>query len=261
MDGGSADARPPEANARAVFQPPIFARAVNSNHDVSTLSRAQDRQRGFTLLEILVAISIFALISAMAYSGLANVLRANEHIEKERAAWRELGLLYLRMEEDISQIRPRTIYDAYGVTRAALEARPANSRPLDDPDIAFTRGGIFLPKLDTTGTPQTSTQIKRPVRVDLQRVAYRLNERVLSRWTWSELDQAPQSRPQETVVLKDVMEFQLRYYVPKAGWVDNWPMPGANGLAPNLTDLPSGVEVRLVLKDRGEFKRLFLIHE
>ena len=255
MDGGSAE------NAGAVFRPPIFARAVSSDQGVSALSHARDRQRGFTLLEVLVAIAIFAMISAMAYSGLANVLRANEHIEKERAAWRELALLYLRMEEDISQMRPRTIRTAYGVTSLpALQAQPTDSRALGAPEIEFTRGGIFLPVLDETQTPQTPSQVKRPVRSDLQRVAYRLNEGVLSRLTWPDLDRSPASQPRETVVLKDVTEFQLRYYVPKAGWVDSWPMIGTNK-PPNLTDLPSGVEVRLVLKSRGEFKRLFLIHE
>ena len=222
---------------------------------------ASGRQRGFTLLEVLVAIAIFAMISAMAYSGLANVLRANEHIEKERAAWRELSLLYLRMEEDISQACPRTIRDAYGVSLPAMQAQATDSRALGAPAIEFTRRGIFLPVLDDTETQRTPSQAKRPVRSDLQRVAYRLNDGVLSRLTWPDLDRAPQSQPQETVVLKDVTEFQLRYYAPKAGWVDNWPITETNGLPLSKTDLPSGVEVRLVLKGRGELTRLFLIHE
>lgn len=221
-------------------------------------ARALGRQRGFTLLEVLVAIAIFALISAMAYSGLANVLRVDEHINKERATWRELSLLYLRMEEDISQACPRPIRNAYGMPQPALKGQQTDTRALGEPALEFTRGGIFLP-LPTEPQP-TASQAKRPVRSDLQRVAYRLNEGNLMRLTWPDLDRAPQSRPQETIVLKDVTEFQLRYYDRKTGWVDQWPL-GPPGVPVGLTDLPSGVEVRLVLKTRGEFKRLFLIHE
>ncbi len=40
------------------------------------------RQAGFTLLELLVALSIFALISAMAYGGLQSVMTTQQHTAK-----------------------------------------------------------------------------------------------------------------------------------------------------------------------------------
>ena len=220
------------------------------------------RQRGFTLLELLIAISIFALISAMAYSALNHVLRSNEHLVAERAAWRELTMLWLRMEEDMAQARPRAIRNNIGLWIPALDGRPTDTRALGAPALELTRGGVFLPSPDEDDPTSLSPPVglRQPVRSDLQRVGYRLNEGELWRLTWPDLDRGPQSTPRETSLLKDVEDFQVRYFAPKGGWVNVWPMTTAGGALQSLTDLPLGVEVRVVLKGRGEFKRLFLIH-
>lgn len=222
-------------------------------------------QRGFTLLEVIIAISIFALVSAMAYSGLANVLRSSERVEAERATWRSFTMLYLRLEDDLAQARPRTIRDNNGVTLAAMLGQPTDTRALGAPALEFTRGGIFLPPPQDSDTPgPVPVDTRRAQRSDLQRVAYRLNEGKLWRLTWPDLDRGPQSQPQESSLLDgvgEVREFEVRFYTGKDGWADSWPPLAANGTIKDPLALPRGVEVRLVLKDRGEFKRLFLIHE
>jgi general secretion pathway protein J len=227
---------------------------------------AAAHQRGFTLLEVIIAISIFALVSAMAYSGLANVLRSSEQVEAERATWRAFTLLYLRLEDDLSEARPRTIRDSNGVTLPALLGQATDTRALGAPALEFTRAGIFLPPAEDTATPPVAALgPPRAPRSDLQRVAYRLNDGKLWRLTWLDLDRGPQSQPQETDLLNgvkdEVQEFKVRFYADKDGWVDSWPPLAANGTIQNPKVLPRGVEVSLVLKGRGEFKRLFLIHE
>jgi general secretion pathway protein J len=224
--------------------------------------------RGFTLLEVIIAIAIFAMVSAMAYSGLANVLRSRERVEAERATWRTFTMLYLRLEDDLAEARPRTIRDGNGVTLPAMQGQATDTRALGAPALEFTRGGIFLPPTEdadpspTAAPPPVQT---RAARSDMQRVAYRLSEGKLWRLTWPDLDRGPQSLPQESPLLDDVVgevqEFQVRFYANKDGWVNSWPPLAANGTIKNPMELPRGVEVRLVLKGRGEFKRLFLIHE
>ena len=53
------------------------------------------RMQGFTLLELLVAMAIFALLSVMAYMGLIQSLEAKERLTAERAANRGLMLTML----------------------------------------------------------------------------------------------------------------------------------------------------------------------
>lgn len=229
---------------------------------------APRRQRGFTLLEVIIAIAIFALVSAMAYSALANVLRSRERVEAERTTWRVFSMLYLRMQDDLAQARHRTIRDINGVSLPAMIGQATDVRALGAPALEFTRGGIFLPPTEDANPAAATTAPATPARAprsDLQRVAYRLKDGKLWRLTWPDLDRAPQSQPQETNVLygidDEVQEFQVRFFDAKDGWVESWPPKATNGLPRNAQELPRGVEVRLLLKKRGEFKRLFLIHE
>ena len=232
----------------------------------SAQARTSRPQQGFTLLEVIIAISIFALVSAMAYSGLANVLRSRERVEAERTTWRVFSMLYLRMEDDLAEARPRTIRDSNGAILNAMQGQATDSRALGAPALEFTRGGIFLPPAEDSDTPTAATTSPRhAARSDLQRVGYRLKDGKLWRLTWLDLDRGPQSEPQETNLLNgigdEVQEFQVHFYDAKDGWLDSWPPKAANGFPRNPQELPRGVEVRLVLKGRGEFKRLFLIHE
>ena len=196
--------------------------------------------RGFTLLELLVAISIFAIISAMAYGGLARVLQDRDRLEVEHEFWRALSLTFARMEEDLSQARARSVRDLSGFTLAALRGQPTDTRALAPPNIEITRGGVLT--------------FDAGARSDMQRVAYRLVEGTLQRLLWPVLDQAPQTKPLELPLMKNVESFQVRFYSPAGVWLDQWPVDGAND------PLPRGVEIKLTLTGRGEFTRLFLVN-
>jgi general secretion pathway protein J len=202
--------------------------------------RPRETQRGLTLLEILVAVAVFAIFSAMAYGGLIRLLDNRERVDAERVYWREVSLAFLRMERDFSLARNRPVRDNDGLSfEPAFEGRPTDLRTLGEPNVEFTRGGILVPNGFTA---------------DLQRIGYRLVDDKLMRLTWPVLDRAPLTKPHSAVLLRDVDEFEMRFYQ-TGTWIDQWPPVGTAQFPP----LPPAVEITLALKGRAKYKRVFLV--
>jgi general secretion pathway protein J len=197
--------------------------------------------RGFTLLEVLVAVGIFALLSALAYGGLIHVLNTRDRLEVERDFWRGLSVAFVQMEDDLSQVRARTVRDVYGNPQPALRGQPPDTRATGEPALVFTRAGQFLTEQST--------------HADLQRVGYRWRDGTLWRLTWPALDQPTQSTPQESPLLAHVTDFRLRFYAPGGGWVDFWP---PDNQPPRI--LPLAVEMTLEIEGRGRFLRLLRVN-
>jgi general secretion pathway protein J len=82
---------------------------------------------GFTLLEVLVALAIFALASVIAYSGLDSVASTKSALDKEIRFWRELGLVFDRMETDFLQSVPHPLRDGPEILLAPLRGGKAGS--------------------------------------------------------------------------------------------------------------------------------------
>src|SRR5437868_2538676 len=100
-------------------------------------------QRGFTLLEVLVAVAVFSVFSVLAYAGVTRIIEGRDRVEAERERWRTLTLAFAQMEDDLAQARPRSVRDTTGLNPLpAFAGQPVDPRPLGDPSIEFTRGGM-----------------------------------------------------------------------------------------------------------------------
>ena len=198
------------------------------------------RYSGFTLLELLVAIGIFALISAIAYGSLTRLMADRERLQAEQEFWRGLSITFTRFEEDLAQARERSVRDVIGFTQPAFRGQPTDTRAVGAPSVEFTRGGV--------------STYSDGARSDLQRVAYRLVDGTLMRLTWPVLDLGPQTTPLETPLLNNVEEFRVQFIGSAGVRLGVWPAQGSS------ETLPRGVEVKVTLKGRGEFTRLFLVN-
>lgn len=196
---------------------------------------------GFTLLELLVALAVFAIMATAAYSGLSNVLFTRAAVEQQNRQLAAVQLAVFRLEQDIQQAVPRGVRDEYGDPQPALRGGDL----LDDV-LILTRAGWDNP-------------LDQP-RATLQRVAYRLREGRLWRLHWDVLDRGGPLAPRETLLIDQVREFRARFLDQNEEWRTDWPPPAdtaADDHPPNPNKLPRAVEITLMLEDWGAITRLF----
>ena len=191
------------------------------------------RQHGFTLLELIVVIGIFAVMSAMAYGGLNSVLTTRVRIEEALARTAEYQKAWQRLRSDFQQLQPRPIRDGFGAVQPPLKGDRFGN-------VEFTRGGWRNP----LNSPRTT----------FERAAYRLEDKKLMRDSWRALDRAQDSLPVQTVLLDRVTEIAWRFQGANREWTDQWPSAQAS-----QTTAPAPIAVELVLQteDWGELRFLF----
>ncbi len=192
-------------------------------------------QKGFTLLEILVAMAIFAIVAYMAYGGFAAVLKQQQIVEQTSSRLRAIQFTMRQIGSDFQQLQPRPVREELG--EGWKNALLADGRELQA--VELTRAGWPNP-----------LGRSRPA---LQRVGYRLEDGTLIRSYWPVLDHLLEEEPVETELLDGVIEFTLRFLDEDGEWREQWPAPGIPA-DPRL--LPRAVEVVLELEDWGELTRL-----
>lgn len=199
--------------------------------------------RGFTLLELLIAISLFSILSVMAYSGLNTVLVTRESTDKISQRLTEVQLAYLRISNDIRQVVSRSIKDEFGTQIPVMRTSQS-----EVDTVEWTRMGYQNPQ--------------KHLRSNLQRVAYRLSENETSgydlvRITWPVLDQAQGIESTESILITDVEEMAWGFLEqnPGADFLTSWPPVSATG----LDSLPRAIDVTIKLKNLGTLRRLILL--
>lgn len=193
------------------------------------------RHSGFTLLELLIAVAVFAVLGAMAYGGLNAVLntQAQTELAAERLEALQLTMRYL--ERDLEQILPRPIRNAFGDTESALY--------LDgQPVLALTQAGMRNP----SGLSRSS----------LLRVSWGLEDDAVVRTVWPHLDGSQVEQTRKTRLLEEVDDLNIRVMDDKKTWVEQWP---PLSVTPEKTPKALAVEVTLTAAPWGEITRIFAL--
>ncbi|MBG7131106.1 prepilin-type N-terminal cleavage/methylation domain-containing protein [Pseudomonas aeruginosa] len=165
------------------------------------------RQAGFTLIEVMVAIMLMAIVSLMAWRGLDSIARASAHLEDSTEQGAALLRALNQLERDIAL--HSAIREESGLPSGDAPIRAGDSLP---PGLALTRLREIPLRLDIV---RASTAPGAP----LQRVRWGRQGKILYRAASPSGDRLPLPPLAERVaVLDDVSRFEIRAWVPGKGW-------------------------------------------
>jgi general secretion pathway protein J len=207
------------------------------------------RWRGFTLLELLVAISILSIVSMIAWRGLGSLVTTRERLDPERDEVRALLSTFGQLERDLAQIATPSVF---GLSSAPVVVRLSN----DGQVLQIVR---IAPRDEVSATA-------------IQTIYWRVADGVLLRQsTPPARDFAPvdAERLTNARLLTEVKAVKVRL------WADGgWAEPAADGSVPiappvagapppsspiEAVRVPPGIEFTVVRNNGTQFRRVLLV--
>ena len=202
-----------------------------SIREFSAIARAR---RGFTLIELVVAMAIFAMLAAAGWKVFDGLMKTRERATLQAERLSNWQMTYGQMLRDMSQVTARPIQTAQGPQAALLS---------DGQTLSFTRTGRIDPRIGQLD--------------GLERVRYEIQNNELVRLSLSQPDQWDVTPPMRQVMLKDVTDWQVEALNPDSSpiWpsldlTQNTPTADGTAVAEGETRLPRGIQ--LSFKQAGD---------
>jgi general secretion pathway protein J len=185
--------------------------------------------RGFTLIEVLLALGILALLAVLGYRAVASLSDSETRLSAEATRWRTLDQFFARLESDLRQAVPRPA--RFGETRMPPWVGQADAA--GNSALEFSRAGPeFALEAASAG----------------QRLTYAFRDGAVEVRYWASYDRPRSSEPTAYPLVTDITEFRLSYLTRDGQWSDTWPLTGD-------ADLPRAVRVRLTLASGESIER------
>jgi general secretion pathway protein J len=188
---------------------------------------------GFTLVELLVALLIFGMLSAAGVALLSFSVRAQDAADARLGALAEIRRAGALLTSDLAQAAPRIARDEAGASHAAFAGGTGQGEAVL---LSLVRRG--WENLDGAARPS------------LQKVEYRLDGDRLQRRAYRFVDGAAASEP--VTIVGGVRRLRLRYRDRDGQWRERWD-------ATRLTDMPLAVELVAEVEGHGSVRQLFLV--
>lgn len=184
---------------------------------------------GFTLVEMMIALTIFGMLTAAAVTLLSLTARTRETSERRLAELGELRRLGALLTADLAQAAPRSFRDQAGRRRPAFAGAAGDSAML----MVFVRRGWDAGEGGA-----------------LQRVAYRLRDDRLERLGAARVDGGAAGTA--VTLLDRVLALRLRYRDEDGAWRERWDPT-------DPAELPAAVELVTDSDGHGMVRQLFLV--
>ncbi|WP_076413949.1 type II secretion system minor pseudopilin GspJ [Shewanella sp. UCD-KL12] len=197
-----------------------------------TQSRAN---AGFTLLEMLVAIAIFAMLGLAANSVLSTVIQNDEVTKEFSAELKAMQQGFGALERDLGQMVARTPRLLEGGRGSTVFQTGSDILDSESEALVFFRLGWLNPD---GILPRGS----------IQSVAYVVRDSALERWYYPYPEPEFGAEPIKTIVMKNVVSVEYSFYME-----DKWERK-VDG-----TKLPKAIAMEIELEDLGKIQRKFLL--
>jgi len=194
------------------------------------------KQRGFTLLEVMVALGILAFVIIATHQILETTTRAKDASDEKIAELNGLQTTFRLMDQDFSQMTKRAVRNESGDVQEQylLAGRYVLKSQYDG--IAFVRDGWINP-------------INLLPRSELQAVGYRVIDDNLERVYRVYVDQLDNMEPRVQRVLENIEELKFEFLDDKNEWQEQW----------EIKALPKAVAVTLQQIEAEPIRRVFLV--
>lgn len=198
------------------------------------------RQRGFTLLEVIVAVGIMAFVFVAAQQIMSGQLSVFSRHQENRQALESAQRTLVFLTQDMEQLVARPVRDSFGDIRPAIEG--------NDQRVWVTKLGWANP-FDLRS------------RSNMQRVGWELQDGDLVRRHLPVLDVGVGTEAQETVMLEGVESLEFRYLEKgpqgEFKWQNQWPPIDSTGNNALLEPMPASIEVTVKLENGQSLHRFF----
>ncbi|MDN5565418.1 MAG: prepilin-type N-terminal cleavage/methylation domain-containing protein [Psychrobacter sp.] len=229
--------------------------------------KTSERQRGFTLLELMIAMAIFAALAVLGWQVFDSVNRARERAQRHADDLAVLQYAYLQLQQDIGQIIAYQAPSALNASNLETSNNSANTAPsstnqqANKPNIATPEPFMTLDSEQVSFVRFSDPDPRYQTSPSLQRVEYIFSDQQLIRRQYPSMDEA--SIGLDSVVLEGAIEGRWQAYLPQLS--NNFPnkdvqndtsnssaFTQANGLAVDTSKiilLPNGVSVSFSYKE------------
>jgi len=190
------------------------------------------RTEGFTLVELLVALAILALLSLMGYRAVAALSDSEARLAEESDRWRTLDGFFTRLEMDAREAVPRDVRVGNAIEAAWYGGVDGDGNAM----LRLSRAGPeFALEAGSGG----------------QRIAYVLARNEIQVLYWPALDTPPGAAPERYSLVPNVQTFALAFLDQAGAWRAGWDARG---------ELPRGMRATVQLASGERIERYFALH-
>ncbi len=185
------------------------------------------RQRGLTLIELLIAVGILAVLALLSSTLLGTSLENQKHLRASSESLEELALSLTLVQRDLEQMLDRVGRDEYGIRQESSLLSFAEGEAYQ---LEFTRDGRRLLPGETFSS-------------SLERIRYGLEDKVFVRYSAAVPDPVGATEWRKQKMISDITAITFGFFS-EGKWHREWP-PAALGLGSSAQDLPQAVSLRL----------------